>query len=349
MTPSTAIDPRSMVAVSRDSGVEPLGYIVWFSVPDIDQPLRKVRKLWQINGLDPAPLPKEPSNADAFRRAVRAEEGRITLANGDVIETDVQDIPMQDYYVEHVDKKGTKSVTREGFIVYQVSRVVKDKDELLVDYPKALRVKFNKNTEEIEYEALGDVQRSVILPMMESIQERFDANAKSITGSKIRSLVRDYIKNDSDERHKLVGLSGENMRGKAGGVYFVLAKYADQVSALADFVSELYPHHDSAGVYSVPMADGASEREMIRRQHASNSIAEIEAAIADARRLLREEDGDEPRDRAIRENVQQHHFDKLDRLRRRAAEYASALEDEQENVTAHLEVLQRQLRKLLGA
>lgn len=325
---ATTITPpraKDMVAVSKDSGIPALGYIVWFSVPDEDASLRRVRRVWQLSGLDPKVLPKETSDINAFKRAVRQEEGRIKLDDGTVIETDVRDIP-----------------TNDATITYQVSRVVKDSDEKIVSYPKALRVWYNKQLNTIDFKPLGEVPRRQVLPMMESIQRRFEENGKSITGAKVRGLVRSFIKDDDDEQAGIVGLAGENMRGKAGGVYFVLAKFADQLEGLADFLSELYPN-GRAYLYTVPMADGASEREMIRRQHASNSIAEIESAIGEARELLRDD-----RQRQVRDNVKSHHFAKLDRLKRHAAVYAAALQEEQDDLTTHLDLLNRQCRKLLG-
>lgn len=326
-----------MIAVSKDSGVPVLGYIVWFSVPDEDVSLRRVRRLWQLSGLDAKPLPKETSDINAFKRAVRQEEGRVRLSDGNIIETDVRDIP-----------------TNDATITYQVSRVVRDRDEKIVSYPKALRVWYNKQLNTIDFAVLGDVPRREVLPMMESIQARYEENGKTITGAKVRGLVRSYIKDDDDEQAGMVGLAGENMRGKAGGVYFVLAKYADQLEGLTEFLSELYEHHVRPGggqgaaprayLYTVPVADGATEREMIRRQHAANSIAEIESAIGEARELIRDD-----RKREIRDNVKKHHFLKLERLRRHAAEYSSALQEEQDDLTLHLDLLNKQLRKLLGA
>lgn len=316
---------KGMTAVSKDSDVEPLGYIVWFSVPKEDVPLRKVKRLWQLAGLDPKPLPDNPREIDAFKRAVRDEEGRITLPNGTIIETDVRDIP-----------------TNDANVTYQISRVIKDSTEKVVDYPKALRVWYSKQLNTVDFTALGEVRRSEVLPMMTDIQERFEANAKTITGAKVRELVRRFISDDDDEQAGIVGLAGENMRGKAGGVYFVLAKYGPQLESLEQFLDELYPGVRGF-LYFVPMADGASEREMIRRQHRVNCVAEIEGATGEVRQLLR--DG---RERGVRDNVRKHHFAKLERLKRHAAQYAEALQEEQDDLNTHLSVLQGQLRKLLG-
>lgn len=316
---------KEMVAVSKGSKAPKLGFIVWFSVPDADVSVRKLRRLWQLAGLDPKPLPSVPKEIDAFKRAVRDEEGRVNRG-GVVIETDVRDVE-----------------TTEDQVIYQVSRVVRNHADQVVDYPKALRVWYVKSTGQLGFKALGDVPRREVMPIMEAIQNRFDDNGKTITGAKVRSLVRRFIKDDDDEQAEMVGLAGENMRGKAGGVYFVLERFESQLEGLSEFLSELYGG-DRAFLYMVPLADGATEREMIRRQHSANCIAEIESAVGDARQLLR--DG---RERSIRDNVKQHHFQRLERLRRHAGQYAEALREEQDDLTTHLDVLSKQLRKLLGA
>jgi hypothetical protein len=256
--------------------------------------------------------------------------------SGTITETDVRDV-----------------LENEQDVVYQVSRVVRDLNERVVDYPKALRVWFSKVTGDIKFKPLGEVPRSEVLPIMEGIQDAFDKNAKTVTGSKVRTLVRHYIKDESDtgwvhektgKRYgQQVGLSGENLRGKAGGVYFVLAKYEDQIEALAQMLDQLYKPHGRAYLMHVPLADSATEREMIRRRHVANSIEGMDEAMSDVRNLLRE-----GREREVRENVVKHHYQVLERMRRRAAQYNEALREEQEDVEARMDLLHKQLRKLMS-
>jgi hypothetical protein len=324
VTPSTL---RGMTAVSRDSDVEKLGYIIWFSVPDEDVKLSKLRKAWGLAGLDPAPLPRDLKAVNAFKRAIRDQAGvHRDEIDGIVTETDVRDV-----------------LETQEEVMYQVSRVVRDLDEKVVEYPKALRVWFSKTTEELMFRPLGDIPRREVLPIMDAIQDAYDANSKTVTGAKVRTLVRQYVKNDSDERDNLVGLSGENMRGKGGGVYFVLAKHEEQLEALAEMLHQLYTPHGRAYLYMVPMADGATEREMIRRHHVMNSVNEAKEAMADVAKLLRDD-----RERGVRENVVKHHFRRLERLRSRAAQYSGALEEEQAELGVQMDMLQKQLRKLMS-
>jgi hypothetical protein len=326
-----------MVAVSKDSKVKPLGYVCWFSVPDESVKLSRLRRIWQLAGLDPKPLPKDQRAVNAFKRAVREQEKLGTFtdsATGLRVETDVRDV------LENAED-----------VIYQITRVVRDKDNRAVEYPKALQVWYSKVKDEIDFKVIvpkgvdpkaANLTRQALLGVMESVQELFDANTKAVTGAKVRTLVRSYVKNDEDETLGSVGLSGENLRGKAGGVYFVLAKHADKLESLADFLDELYEPQGRAYLYTVPMADGATEREMIRRAHVANTVAEMDEEMEAVRQLLR--DG---RDREVRSNVKSHHWNRLQALRRRAAEYAEALKDEQEDLTTRLDVLHNQLRKLV--
>lgn len=324
---------KDMIAVSKESvakgKVKPLGFITWFTVPDESQRLPKVKKNWMIAGLDPRVLPSDPRAKDTFKRAMREQETRTRAFNNtsrqwEITETTVKDV------VETPEE-----------IVYQINRVTRDTNERMVEFPKAMLVIFNKTSFDIKFKKIGDIPRAELLPMMEAITTYYEGNAKTITGAQIRTVVRNYIKDDFDEQANKVGLSGENMRGKAGGVYLVLARHREQLDALADFLSELYPD-GRAYLYSVPLADGATERELVRRHHVANTVSEIQSEIAAVRELLQ---GD--RSRAVRSNIVEHHMTKLQMLRRRAAQYSEVLQEEQEDINSMAEMLNDQLKALI--
>lgn len=331
MSPTATATPDSlsgMVAVSKGSKVKPLGYICWFSVPDRPVNVKTLRKHWLMAGLDPQPLPKDPRALYLFKRAMREQEGKVRLADGTLVQTEVVDV-----------------LDSGDHSIYQLSRVVRDKANRVVDYPKAMRVTFTKTTEEIGFDALGEVKRSELVPMMTAIQDFFEQSTKQISGRKVRTLVRDYLKDDTDEAGGKVGLSGENLRGKSGGVYFVAAKYVEDLEGISQALGDLY--EADGGVYGlsmVPLADGKSEREMIRAHHTANAVADTKQAIADVAKLLRDD-----RKSAVRSDVAAHHWRKLRSLQRRAAQYNSLLRDEQDEVTTALELMGKQMQKLAGA
>lgn len=312
-----------MVAVSADSDVKPLGYITWFSVPDRAVPMKKLRTQWLMAGLDPKCLPPDPRSLYIFKCAMREQDGRERLPDGSVVETDVR----------VVDDNSTTCI-------YQISRVVKDRENEVVDYPKAMRVTYKKMDSDIVFKALGDVKQSDLLPMMEAITDYVEQNAKMIGGGKIRTLVRQFLRADADEEGGVAGLSGENLRGKGGGVYFVDARFKAELDGVAEALEGMF-EDNAAYLYTVPLADGASERELIRRHHVANTKKEIMEEMADVAALLRDD-----RKFAIRSDVIRFHERKLNALRRRAGLYNALLKEEQEDVSDAAAMLARQLENL---
>lgn len=316
--------PRSIqgvVAVSDDTNVQPLGYLIWFSVPDDAVHLRTLKKTLAVNGLPPTLAPKDTKAIHTFKRAMREQEGR-KRDNGHIIETTVALVE------ETMDD-----------CVYQISRLKRDLNERVVDYPKAMRVVFNKGTEELSFNPLKGVPVLETLPMEEEITSFYEQNATKVTGARVRGVIRNFIRDEPDEARDIDGLSGENLRGKAGGIYFVPAKHAEQVKALSEFLHELYK--GKGYLHAVPLADGASERDLVRRHHVANTRAEMLEAITEVKGLLAAD-----RERAPRSDVVANQWARFKTLQRRSAEYKRILEDESEEIQDMGAILKKQLDRL---
>jgi hypothetical protein len=339
---------KGMVAVSKDSKVKPLGYIVWSSVPMEDVSLSRVIRRWGMAGLDPQPLPRDPRAVDAFKRAVRDEEKAGTYVDdktGTKVETDIRLV-----------------LENNEDVIYQVTRVERDTSDERVLYSGAVKVWFSKASETVGFKALEGANRPTVVAIMDSIQTRVDQNAKRITGAKVREMVRDYIVNVHDEGRvdektgktygNQVGLSGTPIGGPRQSIYFVLERHRRTLDALAEFLNSLYKPEGRAFLYYAPMADGASERELIRRSFMTTIMEELEEEIATVADLLRpvnpNDTSGDARKRGVREDVMKHHYGKLDQLKRKLGEYQGALKSEVGDVETRMEVLNRQLRKLLG-
>jgi hypothetical protein len=326
MTTMTA--PLSgMVAVSGDSDIEPLGYVTWFSVPDRPANLRRLHYEWKLAKLDEKQLPDVPRPLYLFKRACSEQKGKVRHEDGTVTETDVR-LVSEDH----------------DLCIYQISRVVRDKAQRVVNYPKAMRVTFDKSIatdpKPYGFEPLDEVPTGELLPMMEAISDYYDVAGKQIDGRKVRALVRDYLRSDPDPQRELPGLSGLNLRGKAGGVYFIAAKHKPVLDSLAQVLTGLYKD-GSAYLYTVPLADGASERELVRRHHVNASLEEAKEAMAEVADILRD------RTTPVRADVAQHHWRRLQLLRERGQEYAELLNDEQTEVNDAMDLLKKQLDRLV--
>lgn len=313
---------HGMVAVSDDFKGKPLGRLVWFSIPDESVGLRALKKALAVHGLPLSLAPKDTKAINTFKRAMREQEGRHH--NGVIVETTVAQV----------------SETPEDCI-YQISRLVRDLDEQVVEYPKAMRVIFDKRTEEIHFNPLGGIPRTELLPMMESITDYYEKNGSKVTGSKVRAVVRNYLRSEPDEQRNIDGLSGENLRGRSGGIYFIPAEHIDKLQAMSETLTELY--EGKAYLHAVPLADSASERELVRRHHVANARQEMKEAMAEVKGLLAAD-----RERAPRSDVVANQWSRFRAIQRRASSYAELLKDEQEEIADMGEILRKQLDKLIG-
>jgi hypothetical protein len=322
-TTPKALDGK--IAVSKDSGIKPLGFLTWFSIPDDSVSLRRLKQQLTMNGLPMSLAPKDTKALHVFQRAMREQEGRRRDEHGNVRETTVA----------LVDETPNDCV-------YQISVLKRDVNERVIDYPKAMRVIFNKKTEEISarpFVGEGALTRAEGAELAEQIQEFYEKNGTRVTGARVRTVVRNFIREEADEKRGIEGLSGENLRGKAGGIYFVLAANEWALEALSHMLSEVY--NQRAYLHFVPMADGASEREIIQRHHVANTRQEMKEALGELRGLLKSD-----RERAPRSDVVANKFAQFHALQRRAAKYREVLGDEQEEIADMAKTLRKQLDKL---
>lgn len=312
-----------MIAVGSGTKIKALGFLTWFSVPDEPVALRTLKRTLAVHGLPPTLAPKDTKAIHTFKRAMREQDGKHRLDDGTVRENEVAMV--------------TETIED---CVFQISTLVRNLDDQVVDYPKGLRVIFNKRDEIIRFNPLREVPRADVLPLMEEITEFFEKNGGRVTGARVRGVVRNYLKNTPDEQRDIDGLSGENLRGKAGGIYFVPARHREQLQAMSEMLEELY--QGRAYLHFIPLADSASEREIIRRHHIANTRAEMSEAIAEVKGLL---SGD--RERKVRSDVIAAQWSRFHALRRRSAMYANLLEDEQEEIEDMGKLLKRQLDNLI--
>jgi hypothetical protein len=325
--PTTHDSLNGMVAVTG-KGIKALGYLTWFSIPDESIGLRKLRQALVVHGLPPTLAPKDTKAINVFKRAMREQETREKVWDADerrmtIVETTVAQVS-----------------ETPADCVYQISRLTRDLKQRVINYPKALTVVFNKSTEELSFKVLGDVPRSEVVPMTEAIESFYEKNSSKVTGAKVRGIVRNYLKSEPDEPRKVEGLSGENLRGKAGGIYFIPAKHVDELTALSEALAEMYPGR--AYLHAIPMADSASEREIIRRHHVANTRSEMMEAVQECRDLLRAD-----RERAPRSDVVANQWARFRALQRRAADYTALLGDEAEEIQTMGDMLKKQLDKLI--
>jgi hypothetical protein len=317
---STAM--KDLIAVDAVGDIKAVGYVTWFSVPDEPVALRSLRRELISHGLPKELAPKDTKAIHAFKRIMAEQDGRHR-ENG--------------HYRENVVKMVTE--TPEN-VVYQVSTTVRDLKDQVIDFPKAVRVIFIKREETIRFNKLHDVDRREAMPIQEAIEEAYEANLSKVTGAKVRTIVRNYLSSTPDEERGVVGLNGENLRERAGGIYFVPAKYSDDLENLAAMLDKLY--HGKAFLHMIPMADTASAREIIRRHHQANALDELKTAIKKVSALSGPE-----RERSARSDAIANGFANYHSIQRRVAEYREILGEELEEAEDLSKMLRKKLDRLM--
>lgn len=316
---------KGMVAVSKAPKDSLLGYITWYSVPDVSISLGKLRSALLANGINPDLAPDNNRAINVFKRAMREQEGR-RRENGHIIDTDVADV-----------------VETPKDCVYQVSVLRRDAQERVVDYPKAVRVIFNKDTDALRFNFLDqDVNRSDVVDMVDRIQAYFKREQKKVTGARVRTLVRTYLRSEPDEKRGIEGLSGTNLRETSGGIYFIPAQHASKLAALTEVLNECYPGR--AYLHAVPLADSSTEREIVQRHFMSDVTEQVDDTVAELADLL----SDPNRKREIRSDYAKRKWSEHEALRRKADRYSKLLGKQQRDVAEKADILKAQLEKLGG-
>jgi hypothetical protein len=163
-----------------------LGFISLFTVPDNPVPGAKLNRLWTAEGLDAALIPDARKAADVFAQACRQVETRKAGTNP-AHRTEVK-----------VDEVSNGPDER----VYQITRMVRDQTNQVIDHPKAMTLALDKPAADGGADAANCIK---VIPrdpatfgalkgLADSVVAYYDKNLTTVPGQKIRNAVRDYMK-----------------------------------------------------------------------------------------------------------------------------------------------------------
>lgn len=244
------VGPRAAATGKAQKGQQLLGWLTTFSHPDDFVNGPKAVRSWASNGLDVNDLPQQRHGFHIFQSACRSVESR--RRNGQEVEVHVDE-------VLHDDRE----------CVYQVTRMVRDKANRLIEHPKAMTLAYEKATETITVKELADFD--ALRGIEEQIREDYKRNAKKIPGQKLRDCVRG----------QLLKMGAQNLRRKAGGLYFVPETYSLTVNGrskraetkplldgLAAVLDDLYG--ERGDFYAIPLISEESAQDMVRKHFTIN-------------------------------------------------------------------------------
>lgn len=284
-----------LVAVASDSELakHALGRLLTYGHADKYVNGSTGLRQWVDAGLDPADFPKVRTSTHVFQTAARSVESPRTRSNGHVVEVKVDEV-----------------LNDKSECVYQITRMVRDRSEKVIEHAKSMRVTLTKSTGQITVDELDDYE--ALRGLEERIREHVAAHAKEIHGQKIRNAIRDVL-------HKVGAQSVR--RGKVGGLYFVPKTYrkpdgnggtveATQptLEAVARFLEAVYG--DDQDFYAFPMLDGEGERDMLRKHFTMNVKKELRATMEEAVQRVRQGKGD----RGVRDDFKARLYNERRRL-----------------------------------
>lgn len=258
--------PKNVIAVTPGGDITKdmiLGFYALFYIPDQPISASKLRKLWLAEGLDENLVPRNRRAVNAFQVACRSVETR-RHSNGSNVQAEVK--------VDEVDE------TSE-YCIYQITRMVRDRDNRVIDHPKAMRVTFDKGTEAIKFENLDRSTAQALGTLKDDITEHFEKNAKKLPGSKVRAAIRAILDK----------MGATNVRRKSGGVYFCPKEGHGTLESLQAVLDGLYD--GVAELHLIACANAEGERKMIEKHFTVNVKDEFNELMADVATRLREGTG----------------------------------------------------------
>lgn len=230
-----------------------LGRQAMFSMPNDPRDEDKLMESWTRHGLDPAMIPDARQPVDRFRSAAASVQQRVAHNH-------------QGQRTQILSNE-VKNVGGECSYQITIRRWAGD----VIEHDKTMTVTFDKRTRAIQMTQLDEFTPEWA-NILTQIQDHFDANQKTIGGDKIRNAVRET----------LLKIGGQNLRRKAGGVYFVPKRQpkADGekgrgdttlpvLKGLAGVLKDLYGADADFDV--IKWANDKGEREIVRKHFALNA------------------------------------------------------------------------------
>jgi hypothetical protein len=322
-----------IVIASEDQELDPrhfLGRMSTFSMPDRPVNASKLIRWWGDAGLDMDLLPdvkRQPVHV--FQRACGSVKRR--RASNGTARTEIT----------------ADEVFNNGTCVYQITVKVWDEAGRAIEHEKALRVTFDKDpaNPEITFDHLGYEDK--MLDKVESdIRTHFEQHAKDVMGQKVRKSIVAVLRS----------VGAQNLRRKAGGLYFVPAEWQSNgrkpaltkptLDALREVLEKAYGF--DADFYTWPLINDDGAQEMVSKHFTLNVRDEAQAImleVVERNRQMREvlKTG---KGRRVREDAMANYYNKLRKLKAANAQFENLVALEKSGITADLELLEKSLSEL---
>jgi hypothetical protein len=237
-----------------------LGFMAMSQIPNATQSLAKLRRLWLAEGLDDSFIPKQRRMTGVFQSACRAVETRRSEA------------------LKSTEIKVDEVLENEAECIYQITLLVRDKAEKLIEHPKAMRLTYNKRDGSIEDEPLDDKKAyKALKPLADKVRDEFDKNSSRLPGSKIRRAFRRTLR---DQHSTLI---------QNKGVFFVPKAGKPTLDSLQNVMKGLYGDEGDAEMFIMAVANDEGERAVIAKHYQDNVTDQIDQLLAEITMRLKTE------------------------------------------------------------
>lgn len=294
-----------------------LGFYVVSSIPDAGVSAAKLRRAWIGAGMDPALVPKTRKAVHAFQVACRSIETRRSAKNGSkrTVEVLVTEV------LENADE-----------CVYQVTHQVRDKENRIIEHPKAMRVIFTKADESIRWEPLDELimDNEALNNLGESIRQHFEDNANKVPGAKVRDALRRTFES----------LNGTTIA--KGKLWFIPKAGRSSLDDLAEALASVYGKSENYEFTAIPVASTEGQRELVERHFTMNVTDECNKLLADITARLKDDQPD------IRSDRLRNMLERKRELEKLVEKYRNALDLSLEQVDQQVLLLNEGLENLVA-
>lgn len=260
--------PRNVIAVTPGGDLTMDHIMGWYavsSIPDAGVSSTKLRREWIANGLNPDLIPKNRKAVHAFQVACRSVETRRRTTSENGNGTRSTEIKV-DEVLENQDE-----------CIYQVTRMVRDKENKDIEFTKTIQVIFTKATEEITDRALDKGEYEALKHLTEAIRDHFDSNAKKVPGAKVRAAIRDEMQ---DVRATTI----------AKKMYFIpKGPGREVVESLTTVIEMMYG--DEGEFHAIPVASDEGQKAIVAKHFGINVRERAQHLLAEVAERVRAESG----------------------------------------------------------
>jgi hypothetical protein len=306
--------PKGVVAQTANGNITDdmiLGYIALVSIPNAPISTTKLRRAWLMHGQDEKLVPKDRKAADVFAQACRSIESRRTHSE------------------RTTEIKVDRVLQSEEESVYQVTQMLRDKDQKLIEHPKAMRITYSQRDGKIKDEPIDDRKLyKELKELADQIREHFDKNATKVPGAKVRNAIRETL------------MAEHATRVQNKGVYFVPKVARRTLDDLQGVLRDLYGDAGHAELAILPLAADKPEKEMVKH-HFEDSVTEnIDALLAEISQRLKS-------DQPLRADRQANLVADRKRLNEGIDRYRDMLDDRMIGLSERMKLLDDGLEQLL--